>query len=438
MRSSRSRKLLLALLAGGLLVVVCGAGAMAFFNVAKAVSGMVITESAPLSNRIAFVGNDGNLWLAAPGKDELDSVAAGARGYQLPTWAPDSRSLAFIGPGDEGNAALFVAEGVRGEPEVLFSKPGSAPFYIYWSPDSRSVTFLTQEASSLAMRLADAENPGDDRIMAKGAPFYWVWSPSGDQLLMHVGGARAFSKDAHLSFLDNRDGAHRVELKCAPGQFQAPIWSASGEYVFYIGAGNTGGQAIYKTHMGTSRQTLIVLLSGPAYMALSPDDRHIAYLDVQSTAQFPALGTAYIVDTEGRNKRQVLKDWVAAMYWSPDGKKLALLTPAEDDAGPTARAHGLAAPLSVHSRYRWWVYYVETEALELLTSYVPTLEFLQTVPYFDQYHLSLTFWSPDSRYLVITRRMPQSRDGTVWILDTTGQESPHQVGEGTFAVWSWQ
>ena len=61
-----------------------------------------------------------------------------------------------------------------------------------------------------------------------------------------------------------------------------------------------------------------------------------------------------------------------------------------------------------------------------------------TVPFFDQYSLSLSFWSPDSRYLVVTKENDNNTDGTVWIVDTTGQEAPRQVGEGTLAVWSWR
>jgi hypothetical protein len=125
------------------------------------------------------------------------------------------------------------------------------------------------------------------------------------------------------------------------------------------------------------------------------------------------------------------------MYWSPDGRKLALLTAAQDDEGPTARVRGLAARQVADLRMRWWVYDIETEALEPLVSFIPTLDFVQTVPFFDQYHLSLTFWSPDSRYLVVSRRNADSEDGGIWIVDSTVQEAPRQVGDGTFAVWSW-
>jgi hypothetical protein len=87
---------------------------------------------------------------------------------------------------------------------------------------------------------------------------------------------------------------------------------------------------------------------------------------------------------------------------------------------------------------RWWIYYVETDELEPLITFSPTLDFLQTIPFFDQYHLSLTFWSPDSRYFVITKAKPGGREGTVWVIDTMNQEEPLQIGEGRLAVWSWQ
>jgi TolB protein len=438
MRVSRPVKLLFLLGLGGILLTICVATGAALWLVAGFVSGDAAAGGEFRSNRIAFVGNDGSLWLAAPYKDELQQVTPDGRGYRLPTWSQDGRRLAFIGQDEEGKTTLFVSDGARREPMVLFNSPDAPPFYAYWSPDGRSVAFLTQETSNLAMRLADAEDPGTVRVMAQGAPFYWAWSPDGDQLLMHVGGARALSNDAHLSFLKNEVGAERVELKLAPGHFQAPAWSAGGQHVFYIVADGGGEEAIYKTDVDTSEQTLVTRLNGPTYMVLSPDDARIAYLRLQSVDQFPALGTAFVVDTDGNNEREIIADWVAAMYWSPDGKKLALLTPTAGDEGPTARVPGLAAPNSLPNRYRWWIYDLDTGTLGLLTSFAPTVPFLETVPYFDQYHLSLTFWSPDSRYFVITQQSAEVPGGTVWVYDTTGEEPPRKLGEGTFAVWSWQ
>ena len=106
--------------------------------------------------------------------------------------------------------------------------------------------------------------------------------------------------------------------------------------------------------------------------------------------------------------------------------------------GSTAKAGGLAAPLPQEILFRWLIYNVESEELEILTTFNPTREFLETVPYFDQYHRSLTFWSPDSRYFVLTKAKENRLEGTVWVYDVTGQAEARQVGEGTLAVWSWQ
>ncbi len=395
-----------------------------------------IFTNQPVYNRIAFVGNDGNLWLVSADGQELRQLTDDGRSYRFPTWAPNGSYLAYIGPDQANNTALYVTPTSYAAPTILFNEPESAPFYLYWSPDSDEVTFLTQEKISLAMRLVNVK-VGDSRILGQGNPFYWVWSPAGDKLLMHVGGARALSDQAHLSLLENRAEADRIQLDLAPGQFQAPDWSADGNYFYYIAANEQGQEAIYKTNAKTLEQTAITDLAGFTYMVLSPDNRHIAYVQIEEGDQ-PPLGSAYLVDADGQNRRRLTDNPVASLYWSPDGRKLAVLTLAVRGDGSTAKAGGLAAPLPQEILFRWLIYNLDTDTLEILTTFSPTRDFVQTVPYFDQYHRSLTFWSPDSRYFVLTKEKENRLQGTVWVYDVTGEEEPRQVGEGTLAVWSWR
>jgi hypothetical protein len=175
-----------------------------------------------------------------------------------------------------------------------------------------------------------------------------------------------------------------------------------------------------------------------AYMAVSPDNQHIAYVQVERNGQTP-FGVAYLVEVDGASPRKLLDNPVGSLYWSPDGSKLALLALARRDDSSTAKAGGLAAPLPQEIVFRWLIYDVAADVFETLLSFTPTDDFLQTVPFFDQYHQSLTFWSPDSRYFVATKE-ERDKDGaaTVWVLDTDGEAEPLQVGEGTLAVWSWK
>lgn len=389
----------------------------------------------PVYNHIAFIGNDDNLWLVAPDGDRLRQLTQDGQSYRLPTWSPDGRYLAFIS--STGNSLFYVSPATAGSPVVLFDRQNSPPFYLYWVPNSRAITFLTQEEDGLAMRRADIERPGEDQVMGEGAPFYWAWAPAGDRLLMHVGGARAFSPEAHLSILHNERNAERIELKLAPGRFQAPLWSADGRYTYYVAWDGQRQEAIYRMDAGNLATEKLISLAGFGYMVLSPAGDKLAYLEITRSSQAP-FGAAYLINTDGTGRRKLTDEPVGSMYWSPDSQKLALLTMARRNEGPTARVDGRASPLRQALLLRWWVYDVEAGELTPLLSFAPTLQFLQTVPYFDQYHLSLTFWSPDSRYLVMTEEEEESHDASVWVIDTTGAEEDRQVGQGGLAVWSWK
>lgn len=394
-----------------------------------------LTGETVIQNQIAFVGNDRDIWLVSPDGENLRRITSDGRGYSFPTWAPDDRRLAFIGPSQADTPSLYVSPVDNGQPDIVYDKPASAPFYLYWAPNGTSLTFLTQEVSGLALQLVDVANPEANRTMSEGAPFYWVWAPDSRQLLMHVGGSRAFSKEAHLSFLDNSADAERVELDLAPGQFQAPIWAPDGNNIYYIAA-EEGIESIYRMQAATLERKAVTKLDGVAFMVLSPTDQHIAYLQFERGTRIP-FGKPYLVDTDGSNQKLLAEFLIASMYWAPNGQKLALLGFTRSNEGPSAKVDGLAAPLPQEAQLRWWIYDVEAETLEPLTSFSPTTSFLQIVPFFDQYHLSLTFWSPDSRYFVVTKRENEEGNGTVWVYDTTEEEEARQVGQGTMAVWSW-
>jgi Tol biopolymer transport system component len=441
-KSRRWLKLIAGLVTLGLLAAVCLlaglTGLWLWFqpDVTQVKEVMTRLTEPPVFNQIAFVGNDDNIWLTAPDGSGLRQLTSDEGAYRFPTWSPDGRKLAFIGLNDTTRQALFVSPTARSVPTVLYDRLDSAPFYLYWSPDSRTITFLTQETDGLAMRQIEADVIDSDHVLGYGQPFYWAWSPSSKKLLMHVGGARALSEEAHLSLLEDFKGGQRIQLDLSPGKFQAPFWSKDGRYFYYIAADDRRQEAIYKTQADTLEQTLIAKLKGFTYLTLSPDDKYIAFVQVEGRSH-PPFGAAYLVDTAGQKQHPLVDNLVGSLYWSPDGRKLAMLTISRREDGSTAKAGGLAAPLPQEIFLRWLIYDVEKETVEPLISFAPTNEFLQTIPYFDQYHLSLTFWSPDSRYFVITRE-ESDKGGTVWVVDTTGQEEPRQVGEGTLAVWSWR
>ena len=80
---------------------------------------------------------------------------------------------------------------------------------------------------------------------------------------------------------------------------------------------------------------------------------------------------------------------------------------------------------------------VASKLTRTIAVFEPTQDFLQVLPYFDQYARSMTFWSPDSRQFVYTQTDANGAPG-VWVADIAGNANPQRIGDGSIAVWSWK
>lgn len=70
-----------------------------------------------------------------------------------------------------------------------------------------------------------------------------------------------------------------------------------------------------------------------------------------------------------------------------------------------------------------------------IAQYPVTIGTLQVLPFFDQYHRSLTIWSPDARTLVFTA---YAADGSasVYVVPADGNVKPRRIAVGDTASWS--
>src|SRR4029077_479554 len=99
------------------------------------------------------------------------------------------------------------------------------PFYLYWAPDSRRVTFLTSEPAGLALRIAPADASSPARSIRQGSPLYWAWAPP-DRLLVHSGveGVDGFFGEVGL------DGTSLEPSAIPAGGFRAPAVTGNGRF----------------------------------------------------------------------------------------------------------------------------------------------------------------------------------------------------------------
>jgi Tol biopolymer transport system component len=142
------------------------------------------------------------------------------------------------------------------------------------------------------------------------------------------------------------------------------------------------------------------------------------------------LSPLTVIDPSGQADPITTEENAYTFFWSPDGKSIAYFTleAVEDPASGETRRISQLRVLEVSSG--------ETYTVDQI---FPSDRFLQMVPYFDQYHQSLTIWSPDSQSLVVTTLYDDTQNPGVFIYDATGAGAePTFVSNGTFGVWSWK
>ena len=212
-------------------------------------------SNAPLG-LIAYVGTDGNIYtIDREGKqskaitqDANLSTAAGEgkRIYQYPTWAPDGQSLAFMGFSGttqaDTQASLYTASSDGNNLVEAFSSQTYFPFYLFWSPNSEYVTFLSNAVGGggPALHMAAAAG-GNSKVLGTGQPFYWDWSPDNQAIIVHTGGSAADNPEARMAFFMLDGAVQKKELELKPAIFQAPAWSPAGDELVLAAESSAGG-----------------------------------------------------------------------------------------------------------------------------------------------------------------------------------------------------
>lgn len=396
---------------------------------------------------IAYLGTDGNLYTVDETGTHVTSITQNAHPqtpggpvqlYQHPTWAQDGRHLAFVAfefTGSEPTSRLLVADPYTAEITEIFAHQEETPFYLYWSPDNETVSFLTSSpaASELSLRLAFL-NGEASRVADTGQPYYWVWSPNGDEIFVHKGGAQGTNPAARLARFFSADGQTQA-FDLGPGRFQAPGWSPDGEQ-FLAALENS---LVILNREGEIAQTVTEYDVSISF-TWSPNGEQIAYLPT-TPASGGFLGPLTIHATRPENADLSFttpEQTVLAYFWAPDSQKIAYFiadTSDDVDAG-LVQTSPISTQRQETFRLALHLMDAQTGATQRLTTFQPTDAFLAIFPFFDQYHHSATLWSPDSEKLVYTA-MSGTGEAGVWVIPAAGG-APIQIADGTLAFWSWK
>ena len=296
--------------------------------VSSAIAGQPIASS----GSIAVVAEDGSLWLVTADGASARLAPAEDASFGFPAWSPDGSRVAAIRYGS-GDTRILVFDpraatsGTAPDPVTILRSSSIGPFYLSWTPDSRSVAFLAEEGGALSLRIAPADGsapvdgsaPGS--TIKSGNPFYFDWIER-DRLLAHVGtGASAFLGEIGL------DGASASPPIPSAGDFRWAAVSADRAFVSFVRQASSGSaEVVVAARDGSTERTMPVF--GTAAVTFAPMADTIASLGpsepVQTAYSIP-FGEIRLLDARSGTVRTLLDGSVVSFWWSPDGKTIAAL-----------------------------------------------------------------------------------------------------------------
>jgi TolB protein len=367
--------------------------------------------------------------------------------FQFPAWSPDGTRIAAIGAAADGSGLIdvFTARTTGAgetDPPIIYQNSDRPPFYLYWRPDGKALTFLTTEQTDIALRIAPADGSHSEAIVRQGAPLYWDFADH-DRLLVHIGttGAGAFLGEVDLA------GTSKEATALAPGVFRAPLISNDYRERAYVATDDQStGTLVLEARDGSSRQTTQVL--GLAALGFDPSGTNLAFI-APKTAQDPDIGIPIgplrILDSTTGVLRTLRDGSVVAFFWAPDGKTIAAIQLEVTGGGGVASAKEAravtagfaAASESPSPGIGLHLVFVDVATGTLRSErqvQLSSVFLTQLLPYFDQYALSHRIWSPDSASIALPL-VGDAGTNQIFVISADGSGFG-RIADGTMAFWS--
>lgn len=333
----------------------------------------------------------------------IDQIAAPIEGTEVgqPIWSNGGQFVSWARLQSLGSDYL-IHNLETGEDTIVETE--TFPFFAYWSPDDNSIALLRNGPGIVLAEVVDlASNTSE--VVDSGAPYYLSWNPEGGSFVAHIG-------ETGLAVVEP-DGTRELIGPTASG-YVVPFWTSEG--VVHV---NASGMVLEVD----GAQEPLLRLSAPTQFVVSPDGTRVALQQLgrppgQSIAfdevAEPPSNVLVVYDFESGDQTVVHDELTIGFSWSPDGSLLlyhslgneeleARVWPDEQDVGPIA--------------------------------YLPSESYSRDLfPFFPQYALSHSMWSPDSSAFVVVGQV-EGRSG-VWVKDVTEDSDIEFVATGSWAAWS--
>ena len=379
-------------------------------------------ENLAPANLLVVREADGNLAILNPesgSRTQLTADASPTVLYGQPVWAPTSGQLAWVRSEIQRSTfrGQIMVTDTAGDVQTQAKTP-FPPFYMYWNPMGDRLSLLgnwvVEGAPTIALNIIDMDSRDADaermHLWDTGQPFYYSWAPDGDRLMVH--------RDMNTVWVGSIEDPKLLTAQAVG--FGAPVWLAGSDEVVY-GDLRDGVATLVQANLKTATEKILTWYQG-SHLALYPNPlgTRLAVVETKDNMTVNAFGPLHMYFLDQDTVEQVTPLPVMAAFWSPDGASLLFW---EVDV------EGAIGSFSL----RVWD---EETGIRDLASVMVTPDFLQRyLPFSDQYALSHTLWSADSRMIAFAA-YSAAGENEIFVQDVKVGTSPKRVASGDLAFWS--
>ncbi|GAB4581008.1 MAG: PD40 domain-containing protein [Anaerolineales bacterium] len=390
------------------------------------------------SGRILYMGLDGNLHtIKQTGEGDVmitqdsnfDQSSPDFRGYLRFAWSPNGEKIAYVGL-DPEKFFMHTINADGSNPVEKFASSDEFPIYLFWTPDSEFIGFLTNKwaSSELQMHYVSAEGASSPKTLGSGEVYYWVWEPHGHtRFLVHV----EKEQESQLMMVSTGD-EQAIEYPLHLATFQAPAWSPKGDQLMLAVKGESEKENhLIITNLEGHVQSRLAIVSNSCAFSWSPDGKSVAYIS-SDRHRGGVMGPLTVQNIANKDEKLLVDDpYIFAFFWAPDNKKIAYFTreiAPGDETSDTANGYSAAVTL--------YTLDLKSGKRTNLFSFFPTDLFSEVLSQFDQYQYSSSIWSPDSENIVISAQASDGQGGVIIVVPASGNLQPRPIVEGFLAFWS--
>ena len=144
-------------------------------------------------------------------------------------WSPDGRSIAYLSDADGEDALYVTAQDGSGEPRRVAAVEGGYLYRPVWSPDNERIALSDQRGRVYVVEVAGGAvtRVADDPVGEVGD---YTWSPRGGHLAYSLGEASGFRS---IWVWSRGDGESRRVTSELFNEF-SPAWGVEGDYLYFV------------------------------------------------------------------------------------------------------------------------------------------------------------------------------------------------------------